>query len=76
MSKQTITLKLELPKGALDFLADLFALGGIKQSPKDFLEEELLSSVKSIVGSLPNTWFNEEDILKRYGLTRRQLGEA
>jgi hypothetical protein len=70
MNPETVTLKLEVPKGVLDFLADLFTLGGTEQTPKEFLQEELVSSVKSIVGSLPNTWFNAEDILKRYGLDK------
>jgi hypothetical protein len=68
MSKQTVTLTLEVPKGVIDFLTDLFKLGCIEETPEKFLEAETVNTVKSILGDLPNHWFDERKILERYGL--------
>jgi len=68
MSKETVTLTLEVPKGVVDFLTDLFKFGCIQQTPKGFLEKEALVTVKGILGDLPTTWFDSDKILERYGL--------
>jgi hypothetical protein len=38
MSKETVKLTLEVPKGVVDFLKDLFALGGSENSVSKFDE--------------------------------------
>jgi len=68
MSKETVTLTLEVPKGVIDFLTDLFKFGGIQENPKEFLEKETVKTVKSTLCDLPNEWFDERKILERYGL--------
>lgn len=68
MTAETVKLTLEVPKGVIDFLTDLFKLGCIQQTPKGFLEKDALVAVKGILGDLPRTWFDEDKILKRYGL--------
>jgi hypothetical protein len=70
MSKAMVTLTLEVPKGVIDFLTDLFKFGGIQETPKEFLEKETVKTVKSILCDLPNQWFNERKILERYGLDK------
>jgi hypothetical protein len=68
MSKEIVKLTLEVPRGVIDFLTDLFRFGGIQQTPKEFLEEETVKTVKSILGEFPNSFFDEHEILKQYGL--------
>jgi len=70
MTAETVRLTLEVPKGVIDFLTDLFKFGGIQENPKEFLEKETVNTVKGILGSLPNTWFDEREILERYGLDK------
>ena len=70
MSKAMVTLTLEVPKGVIDFLSDLFKFGGIQETPKEFLEKETVNTVKSILCNLPDTWFDEHKILERYGLDK------
>ena len=66
----TVKITLEVPKGVIDFLKEFFKFSGYDEPIEEFLSNELLGSVKSILGDLPNTWFNAEDILKRYGLDK------
>lgn len=70
MSKATVKITLEVPKGVIDFLTDLFKLGGTEENLKEFLEQETVNTVKSILGELPGTWFDEDKILKRYSLEK------
>jgi hypothetical protein len=70
MTAETVKLTLEVPKGVIDFLTDLFKFGGIQETPKEFLENETVGTVKSILGEFPNSWFDEKEILKRYGLDK------
>ena len=68
MTAETVKLTLEVPKGVIDFLTDLFKLGCIEETPEKFLENEAVNTVKSILGDLPNHWFDTDKILERYGL--------
>jgi len=52
------------------FLTDLFKLGCIEETPQKFLENETANTVKSILGDLPNHWFDTDKILERYGLDK------
>jgi hypothetical protein len=70
MSKKTVKLTLEVPKGAIDFLTDLLKLSGTKQTPKEFLEEETVNIVKGILVDLPSTWFDEHKVLEWYELDK------
>jgi hypothetical protein len=70
MSKETVELTLEVPKGVIDFLTDLFKFGGIQETPKEFLERETVGTVKSILGEFPTSWVDEKELLKRYGLDK------
>jgi hypothetical protein len=70
MSKQTVTVTLEVPKGIVDFVSDLFKFSGEEQPVEEFLAEELVRGVKSILGDLPRTWFDGDKILQRYGLDK------
>ena len=70
MSKQTVKITLEVPKGIVDFVTDLFKFSCEEQPVEEFLAEELVGSVKSILEGLPNTWFDERKILERYGLDK------
>jgi hypothetical protein len=68
MSKQTVTVTLEVPKGIVDFVRDLFKFSCEEQPVEEFLAEELVGSVKSILEGLPNTWFDRNRLLERYQL--------
>jgi hypothetical protein len=68
MTAETVKLTLEVPKGIIDFVMDLFKFSGEEQSIEEFLTDELVGSVKSILHDLPNTWFDVDKILERYGL--------
>jgi len=70
MTAETVKLTLEVPKGVIDFLTDLFKLGCIEETPQKFLENETVNTVKSILGDLPNQWFDERKILERYRLDK------
>ena len=70
MSKKTVKLTLEVPRGVVDFVTDLFKFSGDPQPVQEFLASELVGSVKSILGDLPNSWFDTEKILERYGLDK------
>ncbi len=70
MSKETVKIELQIPKGVVDFLTDLFKLGCFQQAPKEFLEHETVCVVESIIDDLPMTWFDKDKILERYGLDK------
>jgi hypothetical protein len=72
MTKETVTLTLEVPKGVIDFLTDLFALGGSENSVSKFIQEEVARLPDSIMGSLPNTWFETDYIRKKYHLEEQK----
>jgi len=70
MTAETVKLTLEVPKGVIDFLSDLFKFSGDPQPVNEFLAEELVGSVRSILEGLPNTWFDRDKLLERYGLDK------
>jgi hypothetical protein len=70
MSKQTVKITLEVPKGIIDFVTDLLKFSGEEQPVDEFLAEELVGSVRSILEGLPNTWFDRDRLLERYGLDK------
>jgi methyl coenzyme M reductase alpha subunit len=71
MSKKTVKLTLEVPKGVIDFLTDLFTLGGYENSIPKFIEKEVAQIPESIMGALPDTWFDMDYIRKKYGLDKK-----
>ena len=70
MNKETVRLTLEVPKGIVDFVTDLFKFSCEEQPVEEFLAEELVGSVRSILEGLPNTWFDRDKLLERYGLDK------
>jgi hypothetical protein len=68
MTAETVRVTLEVPKGVVDFVSDLFRLSGKEQPVEEFLAEELVGSVKSLLKDLPTTWFDSDKLLERYGL--------
>lgn len=68
--KEMTKVELVIPKGVIDFLTDLFKFSGEEQPLKEFLAEELVGSVKSILQNLPNTLFDTDKLLERYGLDK------
>jgi len=68
MQKETVTLTIQVPKGVIDFLKDLFAFDGCENDISDFIEGEVAGIPESILGSLPNTWFDMNYIRKKYHL--------
>ena len=71
MTSETVKLTLEVPKGVMDFVTDLFKFSGETQSIEEFLAKELTGSVRSILEDLPTTWFDRDTLLKRYGLDEK-----
>ena len=71
MTAETVKLTLDVPKGIVDFVTDLFKFSGEEQPLEEFLAEELVGSVKSILGDLPNSWFDRDKLLERYGLDEK-----
>jgi hypothetical protein len=72
MKKETVKLTLEVPKGVIDFLTDLFALGGSENSVSKFIKEEVARLPDGIMGSLPNTWLDMEYIRKKHHLEEQK----
>ena len=70
MTAETVKLTLEVPRGIVDFVTDLFKFSGEEQPVEEFLAEELVRSVKGIFSDLPRTWFSGGKILERYDLDK------
>jgi hypothetical protein len=66
--KNTVKLEIEVPKGVLNFLADLVKFAGVDMPPKDVIEEEVAKLGSAIAHEIANSWFRAEDLVTRYGL--------
>jgi hypothetical protein len=68
-----VQVKVSVPKGLVEFLRDLSAFGGSKLTPKEWIEQEVVSAAEATIDQIEDSEYIQGAFLrKKYGLAEEK----